>query len=211
MVHPAGTALFGEYQISNNFNIGAALQSLVRILAISLKDSALMLDTGDTPGGLQFNISKALTESTLMSESLAFAIGTSLSDSLTTPTDATTNAVGKALADSLTTPTDATTNAVGKALADSLNTPTDAATFFVTTSLADSFGLVDNSTIISNSGTTIFTTKYVTDTENMSSADDGYVAINPYSQGGYFSIHPIIYDNTVDSKFGSTVDTNPQT
>jgi hypothetical protein len=54
-------------------------------------------------------------------------------------------------------------------------------------------------------------TKYLEDTETMSGADDGYVAKNPYSEGGYFSIHPIIYDNTVDSKFGSTVDTNNYT
>ena len=54
-------------------------------------------------------------------------------------------------------------------------------------------------------------TKYLTDTETMSEADDGYVALNPYSQGGYFSIHPIIYDNTVDATFGSTVSTNSYT
>jgi hypothetical protein len=205
MVHPAGTALFGEYQISNNFNIGAALQSIVRILAISLKDSASVVDTADI-SGLVFNISKALTESVLMSELQIFNVSKSLSDSISTPSDSASLLTGKALSDSISTPTDSTTNLVGKALTDSITTPTDLTiTFAIGTALADSITTPTDSLSAKDM------TKYLTDTETMSSADDGYVAKNPYSQGGYFSIHPIIYDNTVDSKFGSTVDTNPQT
>jgi len=42
-------------------------------------------------------------------------------------------------------------------------------------------------------------TKYLTDTTTES--DSGYVAKNPYSEGNYFDVTPIIYDNTVDSTF----------
>jgi hypothetical protein len=194
MVHPAGTALFGEYQISNEFNISAALQSIVRILALSLKDSALMVDTGDTAGGLKFDVSKALTESVLISESQFFAISKTLTDSINTPTDAATNLVGKVVADSISTPTDSTTNLVGKALADSLSTPTETLAFTIGTGLADSLSTPTDSISAKDM------TKYLTDATT-SETDAGYVAKNPYSQGNYFAVTPIIYDNTIDSTF----------
>ena len=196
MVHPAGTALFGEYQISNEFNIGAALQSIVRILALSLKDSALMVDTGDTPGGLKFDISKALTESVLMAESQLFDISKSLTDSISTPSDSTSLLTGKSLTDSISTPTDsAPTFAIGKALADSISTPADSTiTFAIGTALADSLSTPSDSVSAKDM------TKYLTDATT-SETDTGYVAKNPYSQGNYFAVTPIIYDNTIDSTF----------
>ena len=194
MVHPAGTALFGDYQILNEFNISAALQSIVRILALSLEDSALMVDTGDTAGGLRFDVSKALTESVLMSEAQLFAISTALTDSISTPTDALTNLVGKALTDSISTPTDSTTNLVGKALADSLSTPTETLAFAIGTGLTDSLSTPTDSISAKDM------TKYLTDATT-SETDAGYVAKNPYSEGNYFAVTPIIYDNTIDATF----------
>ena len=195
MVHPAGTALFGEYQISNNFNVGAALQSIVRILALSLTDSVSMVDTGDTPGGLRFDISKALTESVLMSEAPTFFVSTNLADILSTPSDSTTNLVGKALADSISTPTDSTTNVVGKALADSISTPIDSTiTFAIGTGLADSLSTPTDSISAKDM------TKYLTDATT-SETDTGYVAKNPYSQGDYFAVTPIYYNNEVVQTF----------
>jgi hypothetical protein len=195
MVHPAGTALFGEYQISNKFNISAALQSIVRILALSLKDDVVMVDLGDTVGGLLFEISKALTESVLMSEDQKFAVSKAINDSLSTPTDSLNFNLLKALSDSISTPTDSATNAVGKALADSISTPIDTTlTFEIGTALADSITTPTDS--ISAKGMT----KYLTDATT-SETDEGYVAKNPYSQGGYFAVTPIIYDNTIDATF----------
>lgn len=194
MVHPAGTALFGEYQISNEFNISAALQSIVRILALSLEDSALMVDTGDTAGGLRFDVSKALTESVLMSEAQLFDISKALTDSISTPTDALTNLVGKALTDSISTPTDSTTNLVGKALADSLSTPTETLAFAIGTGLTDSLSTPTDSISVKDM------TKYLTDATT-SETDAGYVAKNPYSQGDYFAVTPIYYNDEVAQTF----------
>ena len=194
MVHPAGTALFGEYQISNEFNISAALQSIVRILALSLEDSALMVDTGDTAGGLRFDVSKALTESVLMSEAQLFDISKALTDSISTPTDALTNLVGKALTDSISTPTDSTTNLVGKALADSLSTPTETLAFAIGTGLSDSLSTPTDSISAKDM------TKYLTDATT-SETDAGYVAKNPYSQGDYFAVTPIYYNDEVAQTF----------
>jgi hypothetical protein len=193
MVHPAGTALFGEYQISNEFNVGAALQSLVRILALSLKDSASMVDTADS-SGLIINFSKALTESVLMSESQIFDVSKSLTDSINTPSDLATLLTGKALSDSISTPTDSTTNAVGKTLADSISTPTDSTiTFAIGTSLADSISTPTDSSVND-------VTKYLTDATT-SETDAGYVAKNPYSEGNYFAVTPIYYNNEVVQTF----------
>jgi hypothetical protein len=195
MVHPAGTALFGEYQISNEFNIGAALQSIVRILALSLKDSASIIDSADI-SGLTIDISKALTESVLMAESQLFDISKSLTDSISTPRDSASLLTGKALADSLSTPTDSTiTFGIGKALADSLSTPNDSTiTFAIGTALADSLSTPTDSVSAKD------VTKYLTDATT-SETDAGYVAKNPYSQGDYFAVTPIYYNNEVVQTF----------
>ena len=49
--------------------------------------------------------------------------------------------------------------------------------------------------------TTILTNKYLSDSTIGTLSNSGYVAKNPYSQGNYFEVTPIIYDNTVDSTF----------
>lgn len=205
MVHPAGTALFGEFEVSNNFDISVELESLVKSLALSLRDTATLVDTADTTG-LLLQISKYLAEEQFINESLVKTVGKSLDDSIDTPTDSMIRDIGKSLTDSLDTPTESiTAKDVGKALTDSISEPTDSIT------TKDIGKALSDSSTPSDSITSKDMTKYLEDTETMSGADDGYVAKNPYSEGGYFSIHPIIYDNTVDSKFGSTVDTNNYT
>jgi hypothetical protein len=57
-----------------------------------------------------------------------------------------------------------------------------------------------DSTIPSDSLSAKDMTKYLTDATT-NETDTGYVALNPYSEGGYFAITPIIYDNTIDSTF----------
>ena len=201
MIHPAGTALFGEFEIQNNFDISVALECLVKLLALGLESSATVEDGLPT-----FDVAKVLSDSPIVTEEHVFSMLKALTDSINTPSDSTTILTGKSLSDTLTTPvdTDITFN-TSKSLSDSISTPTDSIN-------AKDFGkaLTDSSTP-SDTISTIDTTKYLTDTETMSSADDGYVAKNPYSQGGYFSIHPIIYDNTVDATFGSTVNSNTYT
>jgi hypothetical protein len=202
MVHPAGTALFGEFLIQNNFDISVTLESLIKILAVTVSDTVTMVDVNRPI----FDIEKPLYDYSTMLESHTFHMIKALADSIDTPTDLATLFTTKALADSFDLPTDEiTAKDVGKALSDSISTPSDSISAIDTgKALSDSISTPSDSVALR-------TDKYLTDTETMSEADDGYVAKNPYSQGGYFSIHPIIYDNTVDSKFGSTVDTNSYT
>ena len=188
MLHPAGTALFGEFQITNEFNIGAALESLVRILALSLKETATVTESISSKA-----VSKALTESVLTSEAQTFSISKALADTATS-SEAASLETGKVLSDSISTPTDTgITFLTGKALADSINTPTDASiTFAIGTALSE--------TVVATDSATNSMTKYLTDATT-SETDAGYVAKNPYSEGNYFAVTPIIYDNTIDATF----------
>ena len=42
LVHPAGVALFGEYDIKNEFDIGASLEFLMKIFSLSAQDEVLL-------------------------------------------------------------------------------------------------------------------------------------------------------------------------
>jgi hypothetical protein len=203
MVHPAGTALFGEFLIQNNFDISVTLESLIKILAVTVSDIVTMVDVTRPI----FDVEKPLNDYPYITETHTFSMEKLLDDSIDTPSDLATLLTGKALSDSITTPEDAiTAKDVGKALTDSISTPTDSISAKdVGKALSDSISTPTDSISAKD------VAKYLTDTETMSEADDGYVAMNPYSQGGYFSIHPIIYDNTINAKFGSTVDTNSYT
>jgi hypothetical protein len=207
MVHPAGTALFGEFLIQNNFDISVTLESLIKILAVTVSDTITMVDVTrpifdvskplyDYPVMSEshtFSMIKALADEPLVTEQINFFVSKPLTDSITTPEDAiSAKDFGKALAD--TTVGDLvdsiTAKDIEKALTDS-TTPIDSLALRTDKYISNELGYPENVTV--------------------SSTDDGYVAMNPYSQGGYFSIHPIIYDNTVESTFGSTVDTNNYT
>jgi hypothetical protein len=41
MLHPTGMALFGEYSITNTFDVGLALESIVKSLGVTLRDEAV--------------------------------------------------------------------------------------------------------------------------------------------------------------------------
>ena len=45
LVHPAGMAVFGEYDIRNEFDIGLELESMIKILAVTEQDEQFIADT----------------------------------------------------------------------------------------------------------------------------------------------------------------------
>ena len=45
LVHPAGVALFGEYTIINEFDLGTELDSMLKSLIVILKDKAIIIDS----------------------------------------------------------------------------------------------------------------------------------------------------------------------
>jgi hypothetical protein len=48
MIHPAGVALFGEFDIFNNFNLAIELESLIKSLAIGVEEPEIIVTDADT-------------------------------------------------------------------------------------------------------------------------------------------------------------------
>lgn len=189
MVHPAGTALFGEFEIQNNFDISVELESLVKSLALQRTDSFTSTDSVST-----IETSKALSEESVILEVLTQIINKALTDSVE-PTDTNwTHLTTKAVTSTLDTPTDTDwTHLTGKALATSLSTPTDSLIQDLSKALTDSSPILES--LVQS------TTKYLEDNSVGTITTEGYVAKNPYSEGNYFAVTPIIYDNTIDATF----------
>ena len=68
LIHPAGMALFGEYDIRNEFDISFALESLVKILAITESDSVTMAEIG-------YSDTSTRTNPSLISPTSALLVG----------------------------------------------------------------------------------------------------------------------------------------
>jgi hypothetical protein len=71
LIHPAGMALFGEYDIRNDFDISMELESLVKILAITESDSVTMTEPGIALNSTRINPSLTAPSGTLTSGSTA--------------------------------------------------------------------------------------------------------------------------------------------
>ena len=178
MLHPAGMALFGEFNITNNYDLSISLESLVKSLGIGLEDEQIVFDS-------------------------AFAIRTTkvASDSISTPTDSMSRFISKAVTDSLTSPTDLATLLTSKAISDSISTPTDIVSNITTGKfLTDVYsGLIDSITFGGNikaladsqsviDGTAILSTaKYVSPDTLSPQTEVGYVGKNSYSGQDFFA------------------------
>ena len=137
MLHPAGMALFGEFNITNNYDLSIALESLVKSLGIGLEDS--------------FNVNDVVTDITLTTSKV-------LSDAIDTPNDSNIRkSVSKVLDTSLDEPTDALTQRVSKALATTYSDFSDSVTLSTGKLLSTSYsGMIDTTR-------TFQTTKSLTD------------------------------------------------
>lgn len=71
LIHPAGMALFGEYDIRNEFDISETLESLVKILAVTNLDSVTMTEPGIALDSTRTNPSLTALSGTLTAGSTA--------------------------------------------------------------------------------------------------------------------------------------------
>jgi hypothetical protein len=189
MVHPAGTALFGEFEVQNNLDISVELESLIKSLALQRTDSVTTSDSTVTR-----NVSKVLSEELVISQVLTQIITKALTDSVE-PTDTEwTHLTTKALTSTLDTPSDADwTHETDKALTTTLDTPTDSFVQELTKAVADSFTPIDS--LIQT------TTKYLEETSIGTITELGYVELNPYNIDGYYTFTPIFYHDGVQETF----------
>jgi hypothetical protein len=192
MVHPAGTALFGEFDINNEFDISVELESLVKTLGLSLKESVLISD-----GLVTFFMEKSLYDSPIITDAPTWIFIKSLADTATI-TDAAALTTGKSFTDSINTPTDSSAILFGKLLQDSPTILDDIINYQLGKTLTDSQSIVDSPAITTN--------KYLEDYSYASAyQEEGYVALNPYEEGNYFEVAPILYNIGVVEGFTENV------
>jgi hypothetical protein len=177
MLHPAGMNLFGEFNITNNYDLSVSLESLVKSLGIGLEDTQILTDSG-----IIINTGKVLSDTldTPNDSLIRKTTSKELSTSLDTPTDALTRSVSKALSTSYSGMQDATaTLVVSKALSTSYSGMLDAiSSQSVSKALSTSQSVADAAVKL--------TTKYLTDTLDPQT-EEGYVGLNPYAGEDFFA------------------------
>jgi hypothetical protein len=175
MLHPAGMALFGEFNITNNYDLSVALESLVKSLGIGLEDTQAVVDTGFV------NITFSKT----------------LSSSINTPSDSAIQNVSKALETSYSGIEDSDVITFTKSLTTSYSGLEDTDDITFTKSLTTSYSgvqeaisnrdfdkvLATSQSIADND--VITTTKYVEPDTLDPQTEYGEVWLNPY-QGQYY-------------------------
>jgi len=186
MLHPAGMALFGEYNITNNINLSVALESLVKSLGISLEDTFTIVDTG----AITLSFTKVLSDSISTPNDGLFVqvFSKALDDSIDTPTDSFVQLFGKALSTEYSGMSDdAPVVSLGKALATtSVGTWSDSISSIDTTKVLADIPVITETLLLS-------TDKYLyteADPDLLPPQDhEGYVQLNSYYGQDY-----IIFD-----------------
>jgi hypothetical protein len=180
MLHPAGMALFGEYNITNNINLSIALESLVKSLGIGIEDTAVAVDTGS----VTLSITKVASDSiNTPSDSLFVQVfSKALDDSIDEPTDSFIQLFGKGISTTYSGMTDSTaTLSIGKALSTtSVGTLTDLIT------IIDTDKVLADTPVISESFAQEVS-KYVEDTSIGTFTEAGKVWMNSYQAEDYYS------------------------
>ena len=183
LIHPSGLALFGEYDIRNEFNIGVSLQSMVKILVVNAQDEFSL-----TSNITAIDFGKALDEEVLTDELTTYAMHKPLFDDFEPVASTAIKLFSKSLADATSPLLDVTTKGVEKPLSDdvvaadintllltkpfshSINTPTDVISTIRTNKyLTDSAPPVD-------SGGALFLNPYVADPYPTSYWESNYTA-----------------------------------
>ena len=180
MLHPAGMALFGEYNITNNIDLSITLESLVKSLGIGIEDIFATVDTGT----FTLNITKSLSDAISTPNDGLFVqvFSKALDDSIDTPEDNFAQLFGKALATTYSGMTDSTaTLSIGKALATtSVGTLSDSINNIDTTKVLADTSVISES-LVRN------TTKYLEDTDIGTLTEAGQVWLNSYQAQDYYS------------------------
>jgi len=173
MLHPAGMALFAEFDITNNIDLSVQLESLVKSLGIGLEDDFTVLANN----GVIFTIEKVVSDtlSTPSDSNFTLATDKALTDSLSTPTESFVQLFTKSLTDTYSGMSDSggTTVAFAKALTDIYSGMSDSLT-----SRDVSKALTDTSTI---SESFIQSLNKQADTDTLAPQNHtGYVQLNSY-------------------------------
>ena len=172
LIHPAGMALFGEYNITNNISLNIGLDCVITSSELRLKDSVAPRDLISS-----FYVSKPLSEDSVPSDSISkISVSKKLEDSFDVPTDSATLLFGKKVSDSISTQ-DSKVIQFAKRLVD---TPVilESKSISIGKYISDAPSIVDAAAVRTN--------KYVTEVISDFSSN-GSVYLNPYSGQQYFA------------------------
>jgi hypothetical protein len=177
LVHPTGMALFGEYTITNEFDLSIALDCVVKALGISLSDDFIINDDGTS---LYFT--KRLDDAIDQPDDSIFrmVVNKPLADTTVgTWTDLATKEFTKSLTETtIGTLVDTTTLNFTKSLNETIASTDAAPTFEVTKSLTDTPVITE---VLTNS-----VAKYVEDTSVGTWSNAGKVWMNSYQAQDYY-------------------------
>ena len=187
MLHPAGMALFGEYNITNEIDLSITLESLVKSLGIGIEDTFVGVDTG----GVSLSFTKVLSDSinTPSDINITLFITKSLDDSIDTPSDSFVQLFGKSLSTTYSGITDSdAVFTIGKGLTDtSVGTLTDSISSIDTTKVLEDTPLITETLSFSMD-------KYLYTEANPDTLPpqdhEGYVQVNSYYGQDY-----IVFDD----------------
>lgn len=171
IVHPTGSAMFGEYSITNVIDTGTSLESLLKILTVIVSDEVTVSDTASIA------FSKLIPTISGYTTSSNNSLGVKMSVTLTgrSVTTAINNGVVMGTAMGLTGRS-VTTGFGGTAYGVGLGTG-GVTGKTLTTSSSNLVGVISTSGISPSLNTTIL--EYIT------ASDSGFIMLNPYSADLY--------------------------
>jgi len=146
LIHPSGMALFGEYDIRNEFDISIDLKSMVKILVVNAQDN---FTTNSEITAKDFG--KALESDFGTEDAHIFSMQKPLAHSVTPEDNVSAKDFGKFLASQTEGFTQVRTFSMQKPLNHSITTPIDViSSFDITKPLADIFGTTDAQVFLLN-------------------------------------------------------------
>jgi hypothetical protein len=206
MIHPAGVALFGEFEIFNNFNLAIELESLIKSLAIGVQEPELIVTDVDT-----YYFVKGLNSPTIFAQELTT---NNFVDNQTSVITSVFNKIVSDPSDTLVVLSDPQKLfSFGKTelvVIDDTNISTGVGVSLDTTQIIDDSNITRDTFTSLQSPQLIEETNLVLEMNNtkymilpiqhITETEFGYVVKDPYEEGNYFSE---IYLNNRDAIFSS--------
>lgn len=138
LVHPSGLALFGEYDVRNEFHLDLSLQSLVQILVLAFQDEVFVRDDAQ----FQLIINKLIALSLTTTDQTTYTLNKAVTDNFET-SETTDKNFGKQLTTETIGFTETTTRNFGKSISTS-QPVVENELKFVSKALTNNFEPLDN-------------------------------------------------------------------
>lgn len=185
MLHPSGMAMFGEFDLVNNFNLEVELESILKRFGITVRDEVIIESEE-----IDYHFVKYVNNHPL------FNTAFNDNNNAITTDNISKKDVGKSLETSFTFGEDILNKSITKSLFDTF-TATDviipSRIFPESLSTTESVGIQFDTTY-NDSVEDFFELFKINDniymeipTEKLITANEGYVVLNPYEEGNYFS------------------------